>query len=62
MLYSPRKKSNKIGRMANITDLPYPVGKETKVSLPDTKLCMASICFGFNSRRPMCPTAFFSAA
>ena len=33
---SPHKKSNKIVRMANITDLPYPVDKGTKVSLPGT--------------------------
>ena len=33
-----------------------PTGKETKVSLPDSKL---SICFGFNSYRSMCPVAFF---
>jgi len=34
---------------SNITDLPYPVGKATKVSLPDTKVSKASVCFDFSS-------------
>ena len=33
-----KHQSNSKGRMVNIIDLPYPLGKETKVSLPDTKL------------------------
>jgi len=34
--------------MANITDLSYPVGKETNVSLPDTNDSIVSSCLGFN--------------
>jgi len=39
--------------MAKITDLPYPVGNETKASLPNTKVVMASTCLGFSSVIPM---------
>lgn len=33
-------------------DFPYPVGKETNVSLPDAKETMASTCLSFKEGMP----------
>ena len=42
--YSPDTWSNKSSSTPYIIDLPYPVGKITKVSLPETKLLIPSTC------------------
>ena len=49
----PRMKSNKNGRIANITDLPYPVSKATKVSFSEAKPSILSSCLGFNCFKPI---------
>ena len=38
---------NASGRRADIKDLPYPVGNETKTFLPGIKLGIASFCMSF---------------
>ena len=57
----PSIKSNNKGSIAKTTDFPYPVGKETKVSLPDTKVAMASTCLGLSSSIPMYCAALLRA-
>ena len=52
-LFLPFSLSKGIGRTPYIIDLPYPVGRDTKVSLQDTNASMASFCFSFNACSPI---------
>ena len=45
--------SNISGSRAYISDFPYPVGRDTKVSLPSRKDRIASSCFNFNDAIPI---------
>ena len=40
-------------RAYNFSDFPYPVGRDTKVSLPSRKDRIASSCFNFNDAIPI---------
>ena len=50
------------GKTANITDLPYPVGKETKESFPWQKDFMASYCWSLNTNPTSFETSFIASS
>ena len=52
LVHLPSNRSNTSGKIPNMIDFPYPVGKDTKVSWPLKNVNIASSCLSFRVEMP----------